>query len=305
MASVTLDALVGGLRRRGTPLASESALFVALECAEALAESEPRVLDPRPVRVNADGAVDISACATSADERAVLRSIGALVRVLCEPLPAIAKEFVLRTEDGSIASINKARSELEALLVPLNRAAARRVVARLVREVTRDGASDAPSAAPIGQPIEAPAPLATDSATATNPIGSTSGSSTATAIIDGPVSSVDTEPDGAPIASDSATLTVADATPLPSKLPPPPRLGSFATLPIGPSADDSSPRESQSPAGADQTVPDGSETDAERSQDESSIDRSRRRSADRKPLMFVALFLFTAVLFFVWSVARK
>lgn len=291
MASVTLDALVGGLRRRGTPLASESALFVALECAEALEERELRVLDPRPIRLEDDGAVDISACAKSADERAVLRSIGALVRVLCEPLPAIAKEFVARTDDGSIPSIAKARSELEALLVPLNRAAARRVVARLVRDVNREGASDAPAA--------------TDSATSTNPLPSASTSATATAVIESTGSSVDTEPDGDPIAPDSATMTVADATPLPSKLPPPPRLGSLATLPIGPSADDSSPRESQPAEGADRTVPDGATTESTTSADESPSERTPRRGADRKPLLFVALFFLSAVLFFAWSVAHR
>lgn len=294
MASVTLDALVGGLRRRGTPLASESALFVALECVEAFADNELRVLDPKPIRVNADGAVDVTSCASSADERAVLRSIGGLVRVLCEPLPAIAKEFVVRAEDGSLGTIAKARSELEALLVPLNRAAARRVVARLVREVNRDGVTDAP------EPL-----AATDSATATNPLAPTAGSATATAMVEPPTSSVDTEPDGEPIANDSATMTVADATPLPSKLPPPPRLGSLATLPIGPNGDESSLRDSQPVEGADRTVPDGETTDASSSLDESPREATPRKGADRRPLLFVALFFLSAVAFFAWSVARR
>jgi hypothetical protein len=298
MASVTLDALVSALRRRGTPLASESALFVALECAEALSESAARALDPSLVRLDPEGRVDVSASPATDDERSMLRSIGALVRVLCDPLPAIAREFVLRTEDGSIASLASAQSELEALLVPLNRGAARRVIARHVREVSREGTSERPIAR------EAPsASSAIDSAATTHPLG------------DAQPSSVDTEPEGAPLPATSsmnAMATVADVTPLPAKLPPPPRLGSLASLPIGPGASDDSELPSMHAAspspedGADRTVLDGAlqgvdERD-ERTDDSAAVREGASR-ASPAPLLLVAVFFLLALVFFLWRVS--
>jgi hypothetical protein len=306
MASVTLDALVGGLRRRGTPLASESALFLVLECAEALREG-PRSLSTDTVSVDNEGAVDVGA-ARASNEAEALHTLGSLVRAACDPLSATVREFAERAEDGSLGSLSMARSELEALLVPLNRAAARRVVARLVREVQRE---PAPTSV-------APAKPATDSATATNPLG--------------PAASVDTEPDGTPLASSTtsatdshgangraravaATATVVDLTPLPSKLPPPPRLGSLATLPIGPS---SSSHELEDPAhqghgeepaegDATRTVPDDGAPEHEGASSESSLDEPRKttRPDSKLALALVALFFLCAVLFFLWRITHR
>ncbi|MFO0557441.1 MAG: hypothetical protein U0269_05430 [Polyangiales bacterium] len=290
MGSVTLDALAAGLRRRGTPLASESALFLALECAEAIVAA-PRSLDVSKITIDPEGRVDASVCADSSETQAI-RSIGACVRALCEPLPSTVREFVRRTDDGSILTVSGATSELEALLVPLNRAAARRVVARLVREVAKEPSSDRVSApAPVAAPEAAPV-------------------STALA------SSVDTEPDGAPIGATSsagaATATVADMTPLPSKLPPPPRLGSLVTLPIGPShGDDLEPHvgaaeASASPA-ADRTVIDEPASDRPRSDAEESLDEPKRAPSveGRRPLVFVAVFFLVALVFFVWRLSHR
>ena len=289
MPSVTLDALVAGLRRRGTPLASESALFVALECADAITAA-PRALTTARVSIDSEGRVDASGCDESS-ETAAVRSIGALVRALCEPVPATVREFIRRTEDGSIAKVASAANELEALLVPLNRGAARRVVSRLAREVAKD---------PQPEAISAPAP--THAATASEP--SALGSS------------VDTEPEGNALSDAStsagATATVADMTPLPSKLPPPPRLGSLTSLPIGPSRDGDGELHAGEVAedegrGADHTVPDGDALETGRSDAEESLDAPRKPGAteSRKPLIFVGVFFVCAVLFFLWRVAHR
>ncbi len=286
MGSVTLDALASGLRRRGTPLASESALFLSLECAEFIAGA-PHSLSLAKVTVDPEGRVDASRCDECSETLAV-RSIGVIVKALCEPLPATVREFVRRTEDGSILKVASATSELEALLVPLNRAAARRVVARLVREVAKDPPSDrAPTPEPSAAAGDVPSALA---------------------------SSVDTEPDGSPIGSSTtsagATATVADMTPLPSKLPPPPRLGSLTSIPIGPSHGDESGQhhaahDEGDAHGADRTVPDG-EASA-RSDAEESLDEPRKPGAieSRKPLVFVGAFFVVAVLFFLWRVSQR
>jgi hypothetical protein len=290
MGSVTLDALAAGLRRRGTPLASESALFLALECAEAIV-AVARLLDMSKITIDSEGRVDVSACGDSSETQAI-RSIGACVRALCEPLPSTVREFVRRTDDSSILTVAGATSELEALLVPLNRAAARRVVARLVREVAKD---------PSGDRISAPAPVAAPEAA---PVSSALGSS------------VDTEPDGAPLdatsSSSAATATVADMTPLPSKLPPPPRLGSLVTLPIGPSHDDDldphigAAASSASPA-ADRTVIDAPGSDRPRSDAEESLDDPKRALPveGRRPLVFVGVFFLVALVFFVWRLSHR
>lgn len=293
MGSVTLDALAAGLRRRGTPLASESALFLALECAEAIAAAA-RQLDVGKITIDAEGRVDVSACNESSDTQGI-RSIGVCVRALCEPLPATVREFVRRTDDGSIVRVSSATSELEALLVPLNRAAARRVVARLVREVAKEPTSDR---------VSAPAPLPPANSPVNEPVSALA-------------SSVDTEPDGASIGATSsaggATATVADMTPLPSKLPPPPRLGSLVTLPIGPSHGDEmephiggDPEPSAAP-GADRTVPDGALEDAPRTDAEESLDEPKRAASveSRRPLAFVAAFFVVALVFFVWRLSHR
>jgi len=287
MGSVTLDALAAGLRRRGTPLASESALFLALECAEAIVAAA-RSLDVSKIAVDPEGRVDVTGCADSSETLAV-RSVGACVRALCEPLPSTVREFVRRTDDGSILTVAGATSELEALLVPLNRAAARRVVARLVREVAKEPSSDR---------VSAPAPLAADDAPVRSALAS----------------SVDTEPDGAPIgatnSAGAATATVADMTPLPSKLPPPPRLGSLVTLPIGPShGEEVEPHlgsvEPSSPA--DRTVIDEPASDRPRSDAEESLDEPERPPSgeSRRPLVFVGVFFLVALLFFVWRLSHR
>lgn len=290
MPSVTLDALVAGLRRRGTPLASESALFVALECADAITAA-PRSLSTARVSIDSEGRVDAIACDESS-ETAAVRSIGALVRALCEPVPATVREFIRRTEDGSIAKVASAANELEALLVPLNRGAARRVVSRLAREVAKD---------PPPEAISAPAPP-THAAASSEP--SALGSS------------VDTEPEGNATGdaatSAGATATVVDMTPLPSKLPPPPRLGSLTSLPIGPSRDGDAELHAGEVAedetgGADHTVPDGDALETARSDAEESLDTPRKTGAteSRKPLIFVGVFFVCAVLFFLWRVAHR
>jgi hypothetical protein len=290
MGSVTLDALAARLRRRGTPLASESALFVVLECAEAIAASA-RVLDVSKITIDADGRVDVSACADSSEAQAV-RSIGACVHALCEPLPSTVREFVRRTEDRSIRTVADATSELEALLVPLNRAAARRVLARLVRDVAKEPSSHA---------ISAPEPLGESDATP------------ASALL---ASSVDTEPDGVPVGATSAagdaTATVADRTPLPAKLPPPPRLGSLVTLPIGPSHDDeleqpSATAQVSTPPSADRTVIDEPNSDRRGHGAEESLDEPRRAASFEvhRPLVFVGVFFFVALVFFVWRLSQR
>jgi hypothetical protein len=220
MAGLTLEALLGGLARRGSPLASESALFLALECAEALRE-RPRRLHVKNVTLDAEGQFDVQA-APAADEPEALRALGALVRALHDPMTSGARAFVGRVEDGSIDGIRSAVSELEAMLVPLNRAAARRVVARLVREVTRESPQ-----------------VSGERSALRSELGD---GATVSAAPAGDPSSVDTEPEGAVQGGDGATATVlTDTTPLPARLPAPPRLGSFATMPIGPSSGSSEP----------------------------------------------------------------
>jgi hypothetical protein len=292
MAGLTLEALLGGLARRGAPLASESALFLALECVEAIRE-RPRGLDLRTVSLDAEGQLDVRS-APLVEEPEALRAIGLLVKALHDPMTAGARAFVQRVEDGSIAGLSTAASELEAMLVPLNRSAARRVIARLLREVQRELAqvSGERSALRTGSGV---APVEPPSAE--------------------PTSSVDTEPEGVTSSAEGATATVlTDATPLPARLPAPPRLGSFATMPIGPSSASSEPDiRPEAARRADATTPDGDaggdpsvrpgayEDDRDGDGEPSRARGPRRGDAGRSGLLLalVAALLLGSVLFFV------
>ncbi|MDP3278818.1 MAG: hypothetical protein Q8Q09_26740 [Deltaproteobacteria bacterium] len=249
MASVTLDVLVQGLQRRGSPLAPESALFVVLECAEVLAHG-PRRLTLTDVHLDAEGNAELSHCESCSESDAIF-SLAAVLRRLCDSLTPTALEFASRAEDGDIASIRSAQHELEALLVPLNRAAARRVLARLLREVARE--SGAGSVRPPTSPMSAPGAPAASQPQELNPMSESPENS-----------AVDTAPDR--VGAVDASATVMDATPLPARLPPPPRLGSIKDIPIGPLSSDEDEGEpsgshglapSEEPVGADQTVQDG------------------------------------------------
>jgi len=168
-ASITIPDLVDRLRRGGQRLPFEIGAFVALETAERLVE-RPVFLAPGDVRINEDGHLEL----TPADEtpvapreaaRGLLDVLTQLLLAAGSGVPPVLLSLVDDAADGGGSTdLATLRDELEASLVPLNRGAARRVLARIVREhgvgVRGRGAAPpakqpAPRAAPSVAPAEA------------------------------------------------------------------------------------------------------------------------------------------------------
>jgi hypothetical protein len=144
-ASITLEEVFGVLTSKRVPLAPELAGYLALELAEG-AGSMPGELQPKQIYIGDEGTVAIvrrpsqsdaqvdSAAITARGAEASIRGI--LQRLLdasgsqTAALSAVAK----KTSNAGVPALMQ---ELEAALIPVNRAAGRRALARLAREAKR------------------------------------------------------------------------------------------------------------------------------------------------------------------------
>ncbi|HEY4104401.1 MAG TPA: hypothetical protein VGM44_10935 [Polyangiaceae bacterium] len=153
--SVTLSEVKRAARAHRAPLAGESAGYLVLALADQVLNA-PRLIDAHDVVLTEEGALRLSRGQASSDADAEL----SLRRVL--------DELLLVASSGSAALMRAGRrtaavglpvlvKELEAALIPVNRAAARRALARLQRETAR-----AVSRGTLPEWIEAPAQPAPD-----------------------------------------------------------------------------------------------------------------------------------------------
>lgn len=302
MAAVTLQTLVKHLQRRGSPLAAESALFVTLECAEAFEKDGHRALVMSAVRIDSEGVVVLTD-ASKCDEREAVRSLGHIAQQLCANLPPPSLALAKRIASGDIATVSDVRIALEAQLVPLNRGAARRIVARLIRDALKD--AEAAVQVPSDPPKGAETSDVGGATTSSDPLESL-GAKLAVSI--DPLSTVvsesavDTAPDGAPVAS--AVESAPDNTPLPSRLPPPPRLGSLSSMQIG-SLSSNDDREGPS-SDVDSDVADNA---GQTVQDQEVLESSgalKKRRSPQGPMLAASLLLFVfAGLFFAWRLMHR
>lgn len=135
--AIYLDELAAGLSRRSAVLAPESALFIVFEALEALGPRSA-VITPSDVRVSSDGVVSLGPTLDAAvDETSVLEGAVETLEAVLDPVPMGVSELSLKVRSSQIISRGALLSELAAMLVPLNRRAARRLVSRLVRECAR------------------------------------------------------------------------------------------------------------------------------------------------------------------------
>jgi len=140
-----LDEMAERLAQRAMPLASESALFIALEAVEALG-SRALVLSHAAVELRPDGAVALGGAADLAhEETSVLEGVVETLEAVLDPVPVAVTELAVKVRTGQLITRGAMHAELAAMLVPLNRRAARRMVSRLVREAAR----------PVGAPATA------------------------------------------------------------------------------------------------------------------------------------------------------
>ncbi|MCC7536634.1 MAG: hypothetical protein IT379_10495 [Deltaproteobacteria bacterium] len=137
-----LDELAAGLRRRQVPLPPEIAAFVALEVSEALLAG-PAIVGPSEVVVGPDGSVSVFAPPASASTVDASKAVVSLLAMLLRQsrgTPAALSQMIERAQRGQAIELARLRAELEALLIPLNRGATRRVLARLLRDAAREDA---------------------------------------------------------------------------------------------------------------------------------------------------------------------
>lgn len=137
---ISLEDFLGGLTRRGIPLPFEIGTFVALETCERLARTPARVA-PGDIRLDDEGRIAVAAAAKATDEQACRALIVLLGDLLVRSAPGVPPMLLQLVEQGPGQgewTLARLQDDLEAALVPLNRAATRRVLARLVRESQRD-----------------------------------------------------------------------------------------------------------------------------------------------------------------------
>ncbi len=143
---VTARELVEKLRSRDQRLPFEIGAFVALETLERLLD-EPAAVGLDDVRIGLDGTLITERAPDSTSGPEVAKGVAALMaHLLVAAGPGVPPALLRLVEDGPSDrrwDPTRMRDELEASLVPLNRAAARRVLARIVRDLD---ASPRPSA---------------------------------------------------------------------------------------------------------------------------------------------------------------
>jgi hypothetical protein len=140
LLGITLDQMLASLKSRRVRIPAEIGAYLALEVAEQLMRGPARA-SGSDVRIAEDGTVSVYAPPGSADEAAAAQSV---VEVLASLLVAagtgIPPILIRLVEDQSPmgeGALVRLRDELESSLVPLNRAAARRVLSRMSREAKR------------------------------------------------------------------------------------------------------------------------------------------------------------------------
>ncbi len=141
LLGLKVSELVDGLRERAVRMPFEIGAFIALETTEALLE-RPSTITPDDVRLEDDGSILIFAPSrTASPDEACQSVVSLLARLLVASgagVPPMMLRLVERGPSDGSWDLTRLRDELEASLVPLNRGAARRVLARLLREVSRE-----------------------------------------------------------------------------------------------------------------------------------------------------------------------
>jgi hypothetical protein len=135
-ASVTLEDVFTVVEAKRVPLAPELAGYLTLEVADG-SQATGGPVDPRSVYISEEGTVALvrpKSAAPAGDAETSVRGILAkLLEASGSATPALSASARRKAGAGLPALV----SELEAALIPVNRAAGRRALARLAREVKR------------------------------------------------------------------------------------------------------------------------------------------------------------------------
>lgn len=133
--SVTLSEVKRAARAHRAPLAGESAGYLVLALADQVL-SAPRLIRPGDIQLTEDGGLRVLCGQASSEAEAELslrRALDDLLLVASSGSAALMRAGRRTVPVGLLALVH----ELEAALIPVNRAAARRALARLQRETAR------------------------------------------------------------------------------------------------------------------------------------------------------------------------
>ena len=158
--SVTLSEVKRAARAHRAPLAGESAGYLVLAIADQVLQA-PRLVQAADVQLTEEGALRVVSGHASSDvdaELSLRRALDQLLLVASSGSAALTRAS-RRTAPLGLSSLVR---ELEAALIPVNRAAARRALARVHRETARALESGtlpeepAEDVAPIALPVPVP-----------------------------------------------------------------------------------------------------------------------------------------------------
>jgi len=166
--SVTLDDVLTVVKSKRVPLAPELAGYLLLAIADATLPTDG-ALEPPSIYISDEGTVAIvrtrkeAAASTDDVERSIRSTLLALLEASGSQTPALGA-IARKKETAGLADMLR---ELEAALIPANRAAGRRALARMSREVKRvtQGVgrnASAPPPAPAPKPSSSPPPSGSD-----------------------------------------------------------------------------------------------------------------------------------------------
>ena len=153
--SVSLAEVALAAQARQAPLAAESAGYLVLAVADQVVLAA-RSLPRQAIELGEDGAVRLRAGEPTSEELAeaqLRRLLADLLGAASSSTPALSR---VASRD-SRASVAQFVAELEAALIPVNRAAARRALGRLARETSRAVDRGLLEAPPAPEPRPAPA----------------------------------------------------------------------------------------------------------------------------------------------------
>lgn len=158
--SVTLEDVFTVVESKRVPLAPELAGYLALEVADG-ADGASGEVDPRTVYISEEGTVALVRPKKDAPAGETETSVRALLAKLLDASGSATPALSAAAKKNAGAGLPALVQELEAALIPVNRAAGRRALARLAREVKRValGIGRNASAGPIALSKPPPAPL--------------------------------------------------------------------------------------------------------------------------------------------------
>ena len=138
----SLEQLVAALARKGIPLPHEIGTFLVLESCERLIGQPLVIIGPGEVWLTDEGEVMLAAGKPAGSEmlaaRALVVLLGELLVRSAPGVPQMVLELVEHASADEQLKLAVLRDDLEATLVPLNRAATRRVLSRLLREARKE-----------------------------------------------------------------------------------------------------------------------------------------------------------------------